>query len=273
MAPNDSRSAVSQLVVFQSTAESTQEPVISISNLLIRSVNRTTLTDSSTPQNRDMSYQLKWEPDIGSVTSVQTNQAVANKSTLSPEKKLHLLDKAAALYIDSCLKKLTEDDLSQCTPELLAFHNWTIRFLDSKYARDLISDMSEAEIKVTFEEAQLAGIEGQAVCLVGPNLKYLLTGWMNPLSLLLHHDLLYRLYADESSSRCYTHLINYMKSLVFKKPQMKILELGGGTGGLTLPLLQALDNQGSLPLANYTFTDISSVSDPSTDYGDFLWLG
>ena len=54
---------------------------------------------------------------------------------------------------------------------------------------------------------------------------------------MLEDNLLYRVYADDSSVRCYTHLIDYLKRLSFKKPYMNILEIGAGTGGTTMPLL------------------------------------
>lgn len=50
----------------------------------------------------------------------------------------------------------------------------------------------------------------------------------------------------------------YVGQLAYKNPNMKILEIGGGTGGVSLPVLEALGgNHGTAPrFESYTFTDI-----------------
>lgn len=258
LVPKGANSAISQVIVFQNNSESQEEPVISIKNLKIRGLSRAASSGSTQQSERDMSYRFKWEVDVDTITSLPSIPVVSAKNALSPDDKMRLLDTATAILVDLCLKEITDDDLSHSLPELLSFHKWMMRFLESSYCRSLVSGMNQAEMERTLAEAELAGVDGKAVVLVGKNFRSLLSGWMNPLSLLLHHDLLYRIYADESSTRCYQHIINYMKSHALKNPRMKVLELGGGTGGMTLPLLQALDDRGVLPLESYTFTDVSS---------------
>lgn len=55
-----------------------------------------------------------------------------------------------------------------------------------------------------------AGVEGEVVDRVGPKLERCMRGKMEPLSLLLEGGLLYRLYADDFSTRCYSHLTQYL---------------------------------------------------------------
>ena len=81
----------------------------------------------------------------------------------------------------------------------------------------------------------------------------------DPLTLLLEGGLLYRFYAEESSTvQCNSHLVRYLKHLIFKNPHMTILEIGAGTVGTTLSLLRALTEEERPLFAQYDFTDVSA---------------
>lgn len=85
-------------------------------------------------------------------------------------------------------------------------------------------------------------------------------GEIPALQVLMKDNRLHDLY--QSGLGCpqhYAEMAYYVELLAHKNPNMKILEIGGGTGGASLPVLEALGGQdGSSPrFANYTFTDIS----------------
>ncbi|RAK95950.1 uncharacterized protein BO80DRAFT_244580 [Aspergillus ibericus CBS 121593] len=114
---------------------------------------------------------------------------------------------------------------------------------------------------------QPSGAEAQTLDLIQAHLRPLLLGETAAIALLLEHeDLLRRLYAtDWSASRCYPQLHTYLSHLAFKRPGLRILEIGAGTGGATLPLLEALcprpDTTSTAhpdAIASYHFTDISA---------------
>lgn len=54
---------------------------------------------------------------------------------------------------------------------------------------------------------------------------------------------------------------------------MRILEIGAGTGGATLPILQALKSNGGHLFQHYTFTDISSGFFPKAEDTFADWKG
>lgn len=94
---------------------------------------------------------------------------------------------------------------------------------------------------------------------IGTNLCSILIGKIDPLQLLLKNDLLQRIYAESTAAlQCYQYLVTYVKALTFKNPNMKVLEVGGGTAGATLPLFKGTSQYGKLPLRLYDFTDISA---------------
>lgn len=80
---------------------------------------------------------------------------------------------------------------------------------------------------------------------------------VNPLELLLKDDLL----ADIYHFRPLCDYADFFRLLAHSKPNMKILEIGAGTGGMTATILPVLKNsspRGERMYGSYTYTDLSA---------------
>ena len=114
------------------------------------------------------------------------------------------------------------------------------------------------------ENVQSLGPDGKMLVHVGDHLVDILTGKMDPLTVMMKDDLLYQFYAMENIQRCHTELANYLRQLQFKNPQMRILEIGAGTASMSIIALEALTGDpktrraGKEKFDKYVFTDISS---------------
>ena len=74
---------------------------------------------------------------------------------------------------------------------------------------------------------------------------------------------LHQFYSDDiGPQKSNAYVAQYMDMLAHKNPDMNILEIGAGTGEITLPVLQALGgHEGSAPrFLSYTFTDMRPES-------------
>lgn len=80
-------------------------------------------------------------------------------------------------------------------------------------------------------------------------------GEMNPLELLMEGDALTLIYNDSAES---IDDSNFCSLLAHSHPNMKVLEIGAGTGGVTSRVLGALVSNGANMYSEYTFTDISA---------------
>ena len=82
------------------------------------------------------------------------------------------------------------------------------------------------------------------------------TGAADPLEILLQDNILTEIYNMVS-----TDCGPVMRALANKKPNLRILEVGAGTGGTTAKIFSELFNEGSRqnpPYSLYTFTDVSA---------------
>lgn len=80
---------------------------------------------------------------------------------------------------------------------------------------------------------------------------------VDPLELLLKDDLL----ADIYRFRPLCDYADFFRLLAHSKPNMKILEIGAGTGGMTatvLPVLKSSSPRGERMYGSYTYTDLSA---------------
>lgn len=261
LVPEGPRSARTHVIAFPMAEGQDSSLPLVISSGELCSVGEVQKTDSASHGDRNITYQLEWNLDADYMTPEMYNfsdsATLARHSALSPDQKAELLDTASSLYIKLCLDHLQKQPFAVPEKHHNYLLNWMSRYIGSEPCQNLINGMSQKEITDTLSKVQQEGVEGEAVNRIGKNLIEMLAGKVDPLALLLEGGLFYRLYSDDSSIRCYSHLKQYLEHLVFKNPDMKILEIGAGTGGTTLPVLRTLTQDGRPMFGSYDFTDIS----------------
>jgi ubiquinone/menaquinone biosynthesis C-methylase UbiE len=99
---------------------------------------------------------------------------------------------------------------------------------------------------------------GEMVCKLGPHIPAILRGEVTALELMLEKSLLSRYYLDGLKwGRANEKLGEMVRHFAHKHPRAKMIEIGGGTGGATRHILNALGTE-SPAAASYDFTDVSS---------------
>lgn len=116
-------------------------------------------------------------------------------------------------------------------------------------------NMTEVELK---DHMASFGANGDMLSAIHENIQQFLLGTADPLDILFRGNILDRVYSeDRLLGSCHDALVQYARLVAFKKPGMRVLEIGGGTGGLTVPLVEALFGQSGCT-GTYVFTDIST---------------
>ena len=164
------------------------------------------------------------------------------------------LEKASCYYIDRALKATAEDDRSKLPHHLSRFVKWAERTI-ATYELDFRAEPSELLSEVRNHDAQ-----GELLCIIGDELVRILRGEIETLEIMLAENRLTRWYEADVVN---AHLSNVVGDLADNlsdlEPNLRILEIGGGTAGTTLPVLEALSRgREEAAVLNYTFTDISS---------------
>ena len=165
------------------------------------------------------------------------------------------LNDGAVYYMSKALRETENDDKSQQASHLAAFAHWAKNVVSRRNAENM-------ELSGEFLET-LRNSDGQGDMLVaiGEQLVPILREQVKPLEVMLKDDRLPKHYAaDLGSARGSRAIARCVRHLSDVKPNLRILEIGAGTGSATQPTLQALtDEDGKLvPFESYTFTDIST---------------
>ncbi|KAF4637761.1 hypothetical protein G7Y89_g319 [Cudoniella acicularis] len=261
--PLGERLAKLNAVGFQKNEHGEFSPVIDIQGAELRGVGEGRRSTADSTPTRCMVYRMNWKSDITSFKQTRVNFApmdpepTPGDGRLSPSTKETLLNRCASLYIDQFLAQVRQHNLKISKIHHQMLFEWLKKYHASEDCNILIQNISQVEIESSFALAKHAGVEGEMITRIGTQLQNMMCDEVDPLSILLEDNLLYRLYADDSSARCYNQLIAYLKKLTFKKPYLKVLEIGAGTGGTTLPLLQAHGESLGLFFRQYDYTDIS----------------
>ncbi|KAJ5771719.1 hypothetical protein N7520_002248 [Penicillium odoratum] len=166
-----------------------------------------------------------------------------------------MLEQYCRAVIENTLSKLSTGDEQKITGHLSHLLRW-MKSIGAESRQPIqINNALNAKIKSL-------GIYGEILVDIAPQLPGVLRGEIDPLELLLEKDRLSRLYEPEGYYRCYEQLAKYIKLLQFKNPNLRILEIGAGTAGTTMPILEALYSNsgvsGKTRRETYTFTDIST---------------
>ena len=255
--PHDLASTSMEVAAFQQRSGSRPQLCVLIKGGELQGTRDSKVTSAGSYGTRDLCYRMEWNIDLDLCQPLQikTQHENALDNNTSPEKRLDLLERATSYFIKSCFCKIGRPDVQA---QYLRYFDWMSRFCTPKQDHNIKYQATKMDIE-RLDHNCVAGVEGEGLFRVGSNLESILVGDSDPLSLLLEDGLLARLYTEDlAAQRCFIHLIDYVRHLIFKNPSMKVLEIGAGTAGLTLPLLQSLSSEGELTFERYDFTDVSS---------------
>ncbi|KAF1995549.1 hypothetical protein P154DRAFT_610722 [Amniculicola lignicola CBS 123094] len=245
------RSTLFHIIAYQTDEAGVYRPVVQFHAGALRATGEA--KESGLVEVKDAVFRMRWSLDTRSLTS-EDLEALPRSTLLEvklQEEKLDRLVNAANIFISNAKK-----ELQQLNRVVVSDHR-------AHVFKNIMRHHVESESRTYTSSERLAedlsslGVEGELLARIGPVLPSILSGEADALSLLLEDDLLYRVYREDSSSRCSTYLTEYVGCLVFKNPNMRILEVGAGTGGSTLPLLSTLSPTGRSICKSYDFTDIS----------------
>ena len=233
----------------------------------IESLSLTRISDEPTLERSSrLAYKIEWKPDISfmSSTKIQHLPQSLPPSTKAMEEPL-ILEQASLVFFRRAINQVPKERLEGMQPHLQKLYHWMKKVCE--LGRDSSILLQSQEIfppftdDVCLEQAsQLCSARGELTCLMGHSLPAILRGEADALSLLLRDNLLKEYYSSQDSIlRCYQHACQYVDLIAHQNPALRVLEIGAGTGGATLPILETLGGQDGMKprFLRYDYTDIS----------------
>ena len=261
--------AHASFIVFDDKHEA---PVVTFDNIQSTALRHGELGFAQAASMRKLAAHFHWQEDIDKLASKDL-QALCSSSLSkvdTVESSLVTdLEHAAFIYMKRVLEACSPEEAKGFAPYFQTFYelmqNTYHRVVDGSVPHQARTvnwlQTDKAFENDLLERTARGSADGAVMCRHGENLPSMMRGETMAIEILMQDDLLHNFYQQGvGCPQIYAQFSRYIDLLAHKKPDMKILEIGAGTGGATLGVLEALGGQnGSSPrLAEYTFTDIST---------------
>lgn len=186
-----------------------------------------------------------------------TKRFLVGELTEEEIKHAENLHVAACYYIAKALRETAGDDRSILPNHLSRFVTWASRAVARESPPDLDID---SEPTALIDAVRTRDSQGELLCAIGDVLVPILREQVQPLEVMLKDGLLTRHYEADVANALFSKTLGALVSnLADFEPNMRILEIGAGTAGTTLHVLNALSqDREDGAFLEYTFTDISS---------------
>ncbi|KAL4788849.1 hypothetical protein BDV19DRAFT_62188 [Aspergillus venezuelensis] len=266
----DSRVLCTDILLANHTGDTSTPPVLEITEAMFQS-----LGGGPAEQGTDTSWEkepcmkVEWAPDVSMLSSRghgQISQQLSIPVDEAEIKVLKELRQVGLYYLADTVAALTPDDLAQLQSHHAKFHTWMQHQLklasDGAFGSDSATWVHHTpeQRKPLIDKVGSSSINGELVCHLGPQMPAILRQEKQPLEVLMENDMLHRFYQHGVKfKRSIMQAVRIFQNMIHKNPRARILEIGGGTGGLTRHILPKIGTgKTGAPLAElYHFTDIS----------------
>lgn len=212
-------------------------------------------------------YRTAFRPDVSLLDPAQFAELCSNFAPTSEETlTASLIDEAFYYMAKEAVDKLAWVSISTLSSkgvDLYRSFQRIVNYIDTGASEsDVTSWIAKSKVdrQTLLETVRMSGDEGNFATLVGQRFHEIICGTTDPLALTMENDALGRYYANNSRmARQYQQGAVIVDLLAHKDPHLRVLEIGAGTGGATIPMLTALGRVDSSPrFLSYEVTDITS---------------
>ncbi|KAL9110360.1 MAG: hypothetical protein Q9227_005091 [Pyrenula ochraceoflavens] len=247
-----------------------EKPVVTFDGVKSTALRHGELGFAQAANMRKLAAYFHWQEDIAKLDSEGLRalcSSALSKLGEVPSSKIADLEHAAFIYMKRVMTECPKEEAKNFEPHLFKFYQFMEKTL-LDVAEKTIPHMGPDWLNICPEDEdkilkRVAGEshDGAVLCRHGENLVSILRGNTLAIEPLMRDNLLHNWYQSGLGlPQTYEQLTKYVDLLGHKNPDLKILEIGAGTGGATLPVLEALGgrNGASPRFSQYTFTDIST---------------
>ncbi|KAI8254399.1 Compactin diketide synthase [Colletotrichum sp. SAR11_239] len=253
----------------------TSEPVIVLDGqrgTAISSLSKTNADIGSDKDSKQLFYSLDYKPDLSLLTENEKSKYLTNAFEQDPRCKAPdkgIIDRADAIalhFIEAALSEIDQDDqATKYDGHLERYVAWMRRVRQSREKWTLESrGLGGLDIQDILEEADSEPTQ-RLTKKVGEHLYRILRGEENALQIIFEGNLADEFYHSNIFSTNNSKMGAYMNILSHAQPNIRVLEVGAGTGSSTGRILPYLSVDGeewgpSKPVrfGEYVYTDVSA---------------
>ncbi|KAI9642229.1 hypothetical protein NHQ30_009031 [Ciborinia camelliae] len=213
-------------------------------------------------------YNVSWKPDVNLLrqsypfSEVEKSFVPPVPDFLSPEKKLLI-----QLALSRLLGSSPDQEILKGNPTLRKYLDWAQYHLNLNENQQAISVDDESAFQTLCDRIESNDPEGQLLVRVLKNLGYIFQGKVQALEVLFQDNLTTKYYQFiNQMTPPYSQGMVYLDFLAHKQPNIKVLEIGAGTGSTREIVLETLtfckDSNGkiTLPKGMDFFIMLASIS-------------
>ncbi|KAF7549789.1 hypothetical protein G7046_g8236 [Stylonectria norvegica] len=265
------RDASFSYCAYQKRSDGTYRPVVTGTNIWTQAVGE---ADPDHAVQKKMTYRMAWKPDVDYMTrnhlvayassdelfGGDQRKKIGQPAEADTEAQLRLTEIVATIFIRKAVQAASDLGIStSISPHLSALLSWMVKWDTTEAGRLLDGITPEDEVNLIAQSSRLNNIVAVALGRVGPHYMDILTGKADASGLFAYGDILTRLYSEHALFNShYAQIAAYTQALVHKTPHISVLVVGVGTGGATVPLMEALGGYEQPLIATYTYTNASS---------------
>lgn len=214
---------------------------------------------------KEICYQLSYQPDLDFLgakqleTLLEAGQESLDETRISFYEDLEL---ALFYFATSSLQGGANVESLKGKPHIAKYVSWLRRQLDKYRSGDLphgrpdwaVRIQDRAAMENLVDRLDKTNAEGQFFASVGHKLSSIIDGTTDPLEIMFETGLAEKHYQSICDQMmCCRPMKNYLALLSHKNPQLKLIEVGAGTGSITGHVLEGLGTR----FSQYDYTDIS----------------
>ena len=243
------------------------EPIIEIDGFISSALPS---SDGGKPghNKRGLCYSTQFATCVGLLTTTQYATAFSSaEKELKASEQTRMAERAAFYLARIALSQLSSNDIQaegshfQTLYNVLAARVAQVSEGGVPFQRPEWLQASDIEVSDFLTEAELSSPFSKLICEMGKNLLAIFLGKVEPLSIMLKDGLLEQFYQScISLDQLYIKGGRWIKELGHQNPQLRVLEIGAGTGSATVHFLNALSgvNQAAPSFASFDYTDITA---------------
>ncbi|KAI8953117.1 hypothetical protein F4801DRAFT_576840 [Xylaria longipes] len=226
---------------------------------------RVSKEDKSIQVHKKLLYGVDWQPQLSMLDTKQLRQSCGDDTFSKTETHIaswhEKLTFVLNISLRRTLKQLTAKDRLKIPTTLNRHISWMEYQAQQMLPSQANNDVSEEGLEFLLREIETLHPPWKLFTAVVRQLKQILVGEIDPLSVIFESDLAEIFYADMFKSICDQRLQRLIALASHENPRLRILEVGAGTGGMTSHILSTLigleRDTGGLSFLNYTYTDVS----------------